>query len=196
MQTNDDSPAVTPALGDDVAKEVLQWIGAFRLLSKATIISFNMQDYDFWGQGRLSHLLLRQIAYGALITVMTTPPPGNDGKKQAFRDKLQLLEVLVANGAEVYLNPDLHAKAYLFQDSQNSEMVIVGSPNLTSRGFGTKGSTTPDLIELALLTGDELVYSSTGKIIETGIIGNPRTLTFAKWASNNRLKIAAAKGAP
>ena len=134
MQANSSIPVITPALGDDVAKEVLQWIGTFRLLSSATIISYNMQDYDFWGNGFLSHLLIRQLAYGAQITVMTTPPPGKNGKNLAFRSKLQLLEDLDQKGAEVYLHPDLHAKAYLFQDSQESEMVIVGSPNLTSRG--------------------------------------------------------------
>ena len=50
MQAKLGTPIVTPGLGDDVAKEVLQWIGAFRSLTKATIISYNMQDYDFWGK--------------------------------------------------------------------------------------------------------------------------------------------------
>ena len=196
MQANSNTPVVNPALGDDVAKEVLQWIGAFRLLSRATIISFNMQDYDFWGNGLLSDLLIRQLAYGALITVMTTPPPGNNGKRRDFQRKLFLLEELDKKGADVYLNPHLHAKAYLFKDDQDSEMVIVGSPNLTNRGFGTKGSNTPDLLELALLTRDSLVYSSTAKLIETDLIGNPGTLSFATWAVNNRSAISDAKGAP
>ncbi len=52
-------------MGDDVAMEVLQWIGAFRALSEAFVISYNMQDYDFWGHGRLSDLLRRQIGNGA-----------------------------------------------------------------------------------------------------------------------------------
>ena len=196
MQTDSNAPVVTPCLGDDVAKEVLQWIGAFTLLNQATIISFNMQDYEFWGNGILSSLLIRQLAYGAKITVMTTPPPGGNGRSNRFKSKLRLLEQLDKNGAEVYLHPDLHAKAYLFQDSMKSEMMIVGSPNLTSRGFGTRGSNTPDLIELALLTKDPLVYSLTAKLIETDLIGNPGTLDFATWAANNRSKIEEAKGAP
>ena len=196
MQANSNTPVVRPGLGDDVAKEVLQWIGAFRLLSKATIISFNMQDYDFWGNGLLSDLLIRQLAYGAHITVMTTPPPGNNGKTKAFKRKLQLLEELDKKGADVFVHPHLHAKAYLFQDDQKAEMVIVGSPNLTSRGFGTKASNTPDLLELALLTEDPLVYSSTAKVIVTDLIGNPGTLNFATWVVNNRSTISDAKGAP
>ena len=196
MQTDSNTPVVTPCLGDDVAKEVLQWIGAFTLLNQATIVSFNMQDYEFWGDGALSNLLIRQLAYGAKITVMTTPPPGNSGRRNSFKSKLRLLEQLDKNGADVYLHPNLHAKAYLFQDSMKSEMVIVGSPNLTSGGFGRRGSNTPDLIELALLTKDPLVYSSTAKLIETDLIGNSGTLAFATWAANNRSKIEEAKGAP
>ena len=196
MQTHSNSPIVIPALGEDVAKEVLQWIGAFRLLSSAIIISYNMQDYDFWGNGILTALLTKQLAFGAKITVMTTPPPGKNGKAKRFREKLQLLEELDQKGAEVYLHPDIHAKAYLFRDSQDSEMVIVGSPNLTSRGFGVKNPTEPDLIELAWLTGDGLIYSSTAKLIQTALIGHSGTMDYATWAANNRSAIADAKGAP
>ena len=190
------APLVNPGLGDDVAKEVLQWIGAFRSLYKATIISFNMQDYDFWGNGFLSSLLLRQIANGAQITVMTTPPPGNNGRKATFRNKLRLLEELNNNGVDVYVHPYLHAKAYLFQDVNSAEMVIVGSPNLTNGGFGTGGSAGPDFLELALMTEDTRVYSSTVKVIVTDLIGDAGTLHFATWVSNNLSAISDAKGAP
>ena len=195
MQANNTS-IVIPALGDGVAKEVLQWIGAFRMLSRATIISFNMQDYDFWGNGYLSDLLVRQLAYGAQITVMTTPPPGNSGRRRAFREKLRLLEQLVKYGANVYVHPQLHAKAYLFQDDRNAEMVIVGSANLTSRGFGTNQPQSEDLLELALLTEDPVVYSSTERVIGTKLIGNPDTLDFATWVANNHTMIAQARRAP
>lgn len=188
-------PTAIPILGDEVAKEVLQWIGSFRLLNKATIISYNMQDYDFWGNGVLSDHLIKQLANGAQITVMTTPPPGKSGKKTAFKRKLQLLEELDHKGATVYVHPDLHAKAYLFQDNQKAEMVIVGSPNLTRRGFGTKEPNEPDLLELALLTGDPLVYSSTTKVIKSKLIGNAGTLKFATWVANNLSAISNAKGA-
>ena len=188
-------PDVTPCLGDDVAKEVLQWIGAFRQLAKATIISFNMQDYDFWGNGRLSSLLLRQLALGAEIVVMTTPPPGATGEGTAFREKLSLLEDLQKNGAEVYLNERLHAKAYLFLDSNDSKMLIVGSANLTSSGFGRRGTTSNDLLELALLTGNAHIYSSTLQVIEAKLFGDSGTLEFATWVGLNRSKVAQAKGA-
>ena len=196
MQANSTIPAATAALGQDVAKEVLQWIGAFRMLDTATIVSFNMQDYDFWGNGVLSSLLLRQLGYGAQITVMTTPPPGKTGAKDAFKQKLTLLEQLDKNGAYVYVHPDLHAKAYLFRDDRNEEMVIVGSPNLTDSGFGTRGSHKRNLLELALLSSDPLIYSTTAQVIGAELIGNPRTVDFGTWVTNNRAKIAQAKGAP
>ncbi len=188
-------PIVTPCLGDDVAKEVLQWIGAFRQLTKATIISFNMQDYDFWGNGRLSILLLRQLGLGAKVVVMTTPPPGATGAGTAFREKLSLLEDLEKNGAEVYLHERLHAKAYLFLDSTDSKMMIVGSANLTSSGFGKRGAASNDLLELALLTGDSHTYSSTLQIIEAKLLGDSGTLDFATWLGLNRSKVSQAKGA-
>lgn len=189
------APVVTPCLGDDVAKEFLRWIGAFRQLTKATIISYNMQDYEFWGNGHLSGLLLRQLALGAEIVVMTTPPPGASGSKRAFKEKLLLLENLQKNGAEVYLHERLHAKAYLFLDSNDSKMLIIGSANLTSRGFGRPGTTSDDLLELALLTGDSQTYSATLQVIEAKLFGDSNTLDFASWARLNQSKVAQAKGA-
>ena len=67
MQAASSIPVVTPALGGEVAQEVLQWIGVCTSLSKATIISYNMQDYDFWGNGVLSELLIRQLAHGPIL---------------------------------------------------------------------------------------------------------------------------------
>lgn len=189
-------PNVTPVLGDAVAKEVLQWIGAFRLLNRATIISYGMQDYEFWGNGFLSDLLIKQLANGAQITVMTTPPPGTSGNNQAFKDKLMLLEELDKRGANIFVHPHLHAKAYLFKDSKDAEMVIVGSPNLTRRGFGTKGLNEANLLELALLTEDSHVYASTTALIVSDLIGDAGTMDFATWVTSNLTAISNAKGAP
>ena len=193
MPRAEDIPMVAVGLGDDVAKEVLQWIGAFRRLTKAMIVSFNMQDYDFWGHGRLSTLLLRQLAMGAKVVVMTTPPPGSSGASESFRTKLVLLEQLDKNGAEVYLHARLHAKAYLFQDSNDDEMLIVGSPNLTVKGFGRPGVNRDDLIELALLTGESSIWSSTSRVIETRLLGDPDTVDFPTWVGLNHTKVAQAK---
>lgn len=182
-------------MGDDVAKEVLQWIGAFRALKEALVISFNMQDYDFWGHGRLSDLLRRQIGNGAKVTLLTTPPPGRKGTKKAFKDKLSLLENLNQNGVEIHLNKQLHAKAYLFLDDRELIMTIVGSPNLTSRGFGVRG-TSDNWLELALLTSAPDVYQSTVDLVTEKLLGHSETVDFATWVINNQNKIAQAKGGP
>ena len=195
MSGNSSASIVTPGLGDDVAMEVLQWIGAFTQLARATIISFNMQDYDFWGNGRLSSHLLRQLSLGARVIVMTTPPSGQTGLGAEFRRKLSLLEDLDKSGAEVYLNEQLHAKAYLFLDSNDAKMLIVGSANLTSSGFGRRGKSSDNLLELALLTGDPQIYSSTSQVIEARLLGDSDTVDFATWVRLNRSKVAQAKGA-
>lgn len=195
MTTAAPSPFAKPVMGDEVAAEVLQWIGAFTALSRAFVISFNMQDYDFWGYGRLSALLLRQLAYGAKITLMTTPPPGQGGG-QKFREKYTLLEELVRNGVDVYLNDQLHAKAYLFIDDRESKMTIVGSANLTSAGFGSRTAPQDDLLELALLTPDPDVHGATVDVIEKRLLADINTSDFATWTAKNLDKIARAKGGP
>ena len=193
MLTNPTLPIVTPGLGDTVAKEVYSWIGAFRQLVYATIVSYRMQDYPFWDNGRLSDLLLRQLSLGAQLVVMTTPPSGKTGVGPEFKRKFTLLETLANRGADIYLHTQLHAKAYLFTDSNNSKMLIVGSPNLTEAGFGGTDSTNKTLLELALLTADPGIYSSTLRTIQTGLIANAQTVPFPTWASLNRDKIARAK---
>ena len=106
-----------------------------------------------------------------------------------------MLEDLEKKGAEVYLNEQLHAKAYLFLDSKNAKMLIVGSANLTSSGFGRRGKSSDDLLELALLTGDPKIYSSTLQVIEAKLFGASDTMEFAAWVRLNRSKVAQAKGA-
>jgi phosphatidylserine/phosphatidylglycerophosphate/cardiolipin synthase-like enzyme len=183
----------TPILGHEVALEVLQCIGAFRLLKEAFIISYNMQDYDFWGHGRLSTLLRRQLANGARIVLMTTPPPGK-GDNRPFKDKFTLLEELNRNGVNIYLHDRLHAKAYLFLDDREVKTTIVGSANLTQKGFGLREAPEGSYLELALITGDPEVHRQTIDVIQKKLIGNLKTLDFATWIAMNREKIALAKG--
>jgi phosphatidylserine/phosphatidylglycerophosphate/cardiolipin synthase-like enzyme len=180
-------------MGHDVAMEVLQWIGAFRALREAFVISYNMQDYDFWGHGRLSDLLRRQVGNGARITLLTTPPPGT-GANQAFKDKLSLLENLNREGVEIYLHDRVHAKTYLFLDDRSLCMAIVGSVNLTSRGFGIRDMPEEDLLELAILSADPDVHRATVELVKKRLLGDDETVDFGTWAAKNHEKIARAKG--
>jgi hypothetical protein len=177
--------------GGEVALEVLQAMSYRKVLKKATIVSFNMQDYDFWGHGRLSHLLLRQLSYGAAIRVMTTPPPGRP-TGVAFKAKYKLLSDLVKNGVMVFLNEKLHAKAYLFLDSDDTSTAIVGSPNLTGPGFGMTLAPQDNLVEMAVLVGDTEVYAKANDFVDVKILTDTRTEEFKTWFSRNSVEIGKA----
>ncbi|MBT9148463.1 MAG: hypothetical protein DDT32_02237 [Syntrophomonadaceae bacterium] len=73
-------------------------------------------------------------------------------------------------------------------------MTIVGSANLTSRGFGVRGASQEDWLELAILTADPDVYRATVELARKRLFGDSETLDFATWAAKNYEKIALAKG--
>lgn len=177
--------------GGDVALEVLQAIGYRTVLKTATIVSYNMQDYDFWGQGFLSHLLLRQLAFGASVRLMTTPPPGRP-TGTAFKAKYKLLSELQKNGVGVFLNEKLHAKAYLFVDSNDARTAIVGSANLTGPGFGMHLAPQDSLVEMAMICDDNAVFQEAIDFVDSKILNDTRTEDFATWFAKNGVEIGKA----
>lgn len=177
--------------GGEIALEVLQAIGYRTTLKSATIVSFNMQDYDFWGHGHLSHLLMRQLTLGASIQLITTPPPGTP-KNARFRAKYALLSTLNKNGVQVFLNEKLHAKAYLFLDSTDTTTTIVGSANLTGPGFGMTLAPKDNLVELAMVTGDSSTLQHALQFVQSKILADARTEGFATWFSRNSIEIGKA----
>jgi phosphatidylserine/phosphatidylglycerophosphate/cardiolipin synthase-like enzyme len=177
--------------GGEVALEVLNAIGYKVVLRVATIVSFNMQDYDFWGHGALSHLLLRQLSLGASIRLFTTPPPGRP-TGAAFKNKHKLLADLEKNGVQVFLNHKLHAKAYLFLDTNDSTTAIVGSANLTGPGFGMHLTPEDNLLEMAMLCGDPGLFETANEFVERRILDDKRTEDFATWFSKNSVEIGKA----
>lgn len=174
--------------GGEIALEVLQAIGYRTTLKSATIVSFNMQDYDFWGHGHLSHLLLRQLTLGASIQLITTPPPGPP-TRPSFRSKYALLSTLDKNGVQIFLNEKLHAKAYLFLDSTDATTTIVGSANLTGPGFGMRLAPRDNLVELAMVTGDSSTLQLALEFVQSKILDDARTEGFAAWFSRNSVEI-------
>jgi hypothetical protein len=177
--------------GSEIALEVLQAIGYRKVLKSATIISYNMQDYDFWGHGYLSHLLLRQLTLGASIQLFTTPPPGKP-TNATFRSKYNLLATLDKSGVQILLNEKLHAKAYLFLDSTDQTTTIVGSANLTGPGFGMKLTPHDSLVELAMMSSHPPFLQDALTFVQTKIIGDTRTEDFATWFSRNSVEIGKA----
>jgi hypothetical protein len=185
------SPFLSFLDGGGVALEVLQAISYRNVLKTATIVSYNMQDYDFWGQGALSHLLLRQLALGASIQLMTTPPPGKP-TGAAFKAKYKLLSELQKNGIRIFLNEKLHAKAYLFLDTTDAATAIVGSANLTGPGFGMHLTPDDNLVEMSILCGDPNMFKNAMHFVENKILNDRRTEEFATWFSKNSVEIGKA----
>lgn len=177
--------------GSEVALEVLQAMTYRKALRTATIVSYNMQDYDFWGHGTLSHLLLKQLSHGAAIRLMTTPPPGKP-TQNTFRNKYKLLSELVKNGVTVYLNEKLHAKAYLFLDQTNSATAIIGSANLTGPGFGMVLAPQDSLVEMAILSADAAVHTQAEHFVDSKIVNDSRTEEFSTWFSRHSVAIGQA----
>jgi len=185
------TPIIVLLDGGEVALEVLQAISYRTVLKSATIVSYNMQDYAFWGQGTLSHLLLRQLAFGASIRLMTTPPPGKPAKA-GFKDKYILLSNLQKNGVAVYLNDKLHAKAYLFQDTKEATTAIVGSANLTGPGFGLRHAPDESLVEMAALSGSADIFHAANEFVDKKIVNDRRTEDFGLWFARNSVEIGKA----
>ncbi|MGH9472075.1 MAG: phospholipase D family protein [Terriglobales bacterium] len=177
--------------GGEVALEVLQAISFRNVLKQATIVSFNMQDYDFWGHGSLSHLLLRQLSLGASVRLMTTPPPGKP-TNAGFKAKYALLSGLVRNGVNVFLNEKLHAKAYLFLDDNGAGTAIIGSANLTGPGFGMALAPHDSLVEMAIVTNDSMAVGQAHTFVDAKIIADHRTVDFGTWFSRNSGEIGKA----
>lgn len=177
--------------GGDIALEVLQAIGYRTVLTSATIVSYNMQDYEFWGHGTLSHLLLRQLAFGASIRLLTTPPPGK-AHTAGFRGKYALLSNLQKNGVSVFLNDKLHAKAYIFRDTTNRATTIVGSANLTGPGFGLHSTPLDSLVEMGVVCEGAEHFDSAIHFVEQKIVNDKRTVDFGTWFTRNSAEIAKA----
>ncbi len=177
--------------GGEAALEVLQAIGYRTILRTATIVSYNLQDYDFWGHGVLSHLLLRQLALGAAVRLMTTPPPGKPTNAR-FKTKYKLLVELDKNGVKVFLNEKLHAKAYLFLDSNDAATAIIGSPNLTGPGFGMHLTPDDNLVEIAIHSDHVPIFRDALKFVDNKILNDKRTEDFSTWYSRNLVEIGKA----
>jgi phosphatidylserine/phosphatidylglycerophosphate/cardiolipin synthase-like enzyme len=183
-----------PITGQDIALEFLQCMGYRYALQQAVIVTYTLQDYEFAGHGLLSTLLRHQLVLGADIILLTTPPLGGTGQNREFRRKLELLTTFSNDGIRVFVNENIHAKLYIFRDERDIETIIVGSANLTSKGFGQRHSPETNLLEIALITGNTGLYGAIMRIINDIFIGNTRTMDFATWSNFNIDRISQARG--
>lgn len=161
-------------------------------LKKVIIIVFRYQDFDLVGrqQSRGSptdviRLLTQLRDTGTDVTFVTRDPFAYNWSSTEFSRPDQYawyrgLQELEEVGATVKLNPNVHAKVYLFESETGSCCYAVGSSNLTVQGMFKWA----ELNISGYHGADYLVV----KARAYQIINDQRSTTFAHWEMLNRLK--------
>ena len=141
-----------------------------RPLQGILIVTPYLHDYDFFGRGPLSRMLENQLVEGTRITLMTTAPTG---RKSEFTRKYALTELLVTKGVDVLFNDRLHAKIYLFDESDVTKTCLLGSANLTNAAMDR-------LLEVAMFTHSRTIFEDI-LTVYYGFRNDPETIQFAQW---------------
>lgn len=144
-----------------------------RPLRKIFIVTPFLEDYEFYGKGSLSRFLLKHISEGVKITMLTMPPEGKNGTKKSFSRKYKLMNFLAVQGVRVLFNSKLHAKVFLFDESEITKACILGSANLTRAAM-------EDRLEIAIFTHNRDIYKKVLSIIDE-FKEDDDTISFIKW---------------
>lgn len=152
-----------------------------RPLQRLFIVTPFLEDYEFFGRGPLSKLLSKHLIEGTEITMLTMPPEGTDGTKKSFSRKYILMRLLASQGVNVQFNHKLHAKVFLFDESEVTKACILGSANLTTRAMN-------ELLEIAIFTYNREVFN---RVLSTicQFQNDSDTMSFMKWKQKNTAKI-------
>ena len=145
------------------------------------IVTPFLEDYEFFKKSPLSSFLLKHIAAGTSVFMFTTPPGSPPSSKQAFSMKYRLLDNLNAQGVEVHVNPQLHAKVFLFDEPPITKATIVGSANLTKPAMDER-------LEIALLSFNRELYERVLSIIRK-FLNHDDTKPFLRWKVSEASKI-------
>ena len=149
-----------------------------RPLQHILIVTPFLQDYEFFGRGPLSKMLERQLIDGTTITLMTTAPVGGPSE---FTRKYTLMELLVAKGVDVLFNDRLHAKIYLFDESDVTKACLLGSANLTN-------SAMDKLLEVAMFTHNRTIFKDVLTVFYK-FRNEPDTIRFSRWKHEEAVTI-------
>ena len=103
-------------------------------LKVARIVAPFATDMSFGALGPISEAMIEAKKRGCRVCLVTRPPNQGDDDVSAKRRLLQLLH---AEDIELYVNPKLHSKVYLFERDAQRNFWAVGSHNLT--GFAHNG---------------------------------------------------------
>lgn len=152
-----------------------------RPLQRLFIVTPFLEDYEFFGKGPLSRFILKHLSESTEITMFTMPPEGTDGTKKSFSRKYILMRLLASQGVNVQFNHKLHAKVFLFDESEVTKACILGSANLTTRAMN-------ELLEIAVFTYNREVFK---KVLSTihQFQNDFDTMSFMEWKQENIAKI-------
>lgn len=152
-----------------------------RPLQRLFIVTPFLEDYEFFGKGPLSRFISKHLSEGTEITMLTMPPEGTDGTKKSFSRKYILMRLLASQGVDVQFNHKLHAKVFLFDESEVTKTCILGSANLTARAMN-------ELLEIAIFTHNREVFNRV-LITICQFQNDSDTMSFMKWKQKNTAKI-------
>jgi len=157
-----------------------------RPLKRIFIVTPFLEDYEFLGSSPLSKFLSKHVSEGVGITILTMPPEGTNGTTRSFTRKYQLLNQLMRQGIDVRLNAKLHAKVFLFDESEITRATILGSANLTTAAMNER-------LEIALLTYNRELFGDVLSIVYK-FCNDLSTKTFMKWKLENAVRIRSVVG--
>lgn len=168
-----------PITGRDIS--IALYARLRRPLKEIWIVTPFLQDYEFFRRSPLSTLLTKQLAEGVKVVLLTMPPEGTNGTRRAFSRKYTLLRRLAHQGAQIWLNRQLHAKVFMFDESQAIRACILGSANLTTAAMNER-------LEIALLSFNQQLYHDVMRIIR-GFLIDSRTKSFFTWRVSKAAEI-------
>ncbi len=93
------------------------------------------------------------------------------------------MELLVAKGVNVLFNDRLHAKIYLFDESDLTKACLLGSANLTN-------SAMDKLLEVAMFTHNRTIFKDVLTVFY-GFRNERDTIRFSQWKHREAASIKA-----
>lgn len=152
-----------------------------RPLQRLFIVTPFLEDYEFFGKGPLSKFISKHLSEGTEVSMLTMPPEGTNGTKKAFSRKYILMRLLASQGVDIRFNHKLHAKVFLFEESEITKACILGSANLTAAAMNER-------LEIAILTYNRQVFD---KVLSTiyQFRNDSDTMTFIKWKQHQATRI-------
>lgn len=98
-------------------------------LMSARIVAPFATDMRFGAWGPISEAMIEAKKRGCRVCLVTRPPNSGDDDVNA---KKRLLQLLHSEEIELYVNPKLHSKVYLFEREAQRNFWAVGSHNMTT----------------------------------------------------------------